>query len=86
MPVRVAIQGELGSNSHMAALAMLGDTEKSEVEIAACATSAEVFERVASGLVDGAVLPIENCMDRLRNTTICCWHSRSASLGKVCCE
>jgi prephenate dehydratase len=60
--VKVAIQGELGSNSHMAALAMLGDGEKSEVEIAACATSAEVFECVTSGRVDGAVLPIENSL------------------------
>src|SRR5580700_1259424 len=42
----------------MAALAMLGEG----VEIAACATSAEVFERVASGAVDGAVLPIENSL------------------------
>jgi prephenate dehydratase len=42
----------------MAALAMLGEG----VEIAACATSAEVFERVVSGTVDGAVLPIENSL------------------------
>ncbi len=45
----------------MAALAMLG-AENSELEIAACSTSAEVFERVASGGVDGAVLPIENSL------------------------
>lgn len=62
MPVRVAIQGELGSNSHMAALAMLGGAGGSELEIAACATSPEVFERVVSGAVDGAVLPIENSL------------------------
>jgi len=42
----------------MAALSMLG----SDVEIAACATSAVVFERVVSGGVDGAVLPIENSL------------------------
>jgi prephenate dehydratase len=60
--VKVAIQGELGSNSHMAALAMLGDATSTELEIAACATSAEVFERVVSGAVDGAVLPIENSL------------------------
>jgi prephenate dehydratase len=59
--VKVAIQGELGSNSHMAALAMLGG-QGATVEIDACATSAEVFERVASGAVDGAVLPIENSL------------------------
>jgi prephenate dehydratase len=46
----------------MAALAMPGDAEAGELEIAACATSAEVFERVVSGAVDGAVLPIENSL------------------------
>jgi prephenate dehydratase len=57
--LRIAIQGELGSNSHMAALAMLGE---SAVEIVACAASAEVFERVAAGTVDAAVVPIENSL------------------------
>ena len=60
--MKVAIQGELGSNSHMAALAMLRDEGGADVEIAACATSAEVFERVVSGSVDAAVLPIENSL------------------------
>jgi prephenate dehydratase len=60
--VKVAIQGELGSNSHMAALAMLNDTTGNILEIVACAVSAEVFERVVSGSVDGAVLPIENSL------------------------
>jgi prephenate dehydratase len=63
--VKVAIQGELGSNSHMAALAMLEDVAGAPgagLEIAACASSAEVFERVVSGAVDGAVLPIENSL------------------------
>jgi prephenate dehydratase len=63
--VKVAIQGELGSNSHMAALAMLEDVAGAPgagLEIVACATSAEVFERVVSGAVDGAVLPIENSL------------------------
>jgi len=32
------------------------------MEIVACALSAEVFERVAAGDVDGAVLPIENSL------------------------
>jgi len=32
------------------------------MEIVACATSAEVFERVVGGSVDGAVLPIENSL------------------------
>jgi prephenate dehydratase len=55
--LKVAIQGELGSNSHMAALAMLG-----EVEIVPCAVSAEVLARVVSREADGAVLPIENSL------------------------
>jgi prephenate dehydratase len=59
--VNVAIQGELGSNSHMAALALLQDARPA-LHITACATSAEVFERVVSGTVDGAVLPIENSL------------------------
>ncbi len=58
--LRIAIQGELGSNSHMAALAMLGEWRA--VEIVACAASAEVFERVVAGTVDAAVLPIENSL------------------------
>src|ERR1700722_8998000 len=45
----------------MASLAMLG-ADSAPLEIAACATSAEVFERVVSGVVDGAVLPIENSL------------------------
>jgi prephenate dehydratase len=59
--VKVAIQGELGSNSHMAALAML-ESFGAKLQIDACATSAEVFERVVSAAVDGAVLPIENSL------------------------
>jgi prephenate dehydratase len=74
LPVKIAIQGELGSNSHMAALAMLAPaagtvtlaagivTPAAEMEIVACATSAEVFERVVAGAVDTAVLPIENSL------------------------
>src|ERR1017187_3662367 len=49
----------------MAALAMLEDVAGAPgagLEIAACATSAEVFERLESGSVDGAVLPIENSL------------------------
>ncbi len=54
---RIAIQGELGSNSHLAALEMLGTAE-----IVPCAVSWEVFDKVLSGDVDGAVLPIENSL------------------------
>ena len=60
--VKIAIQGELGSNSHMAALAMLEGETAAGVAIAACATYGGVFERVVSGSVDGAVLPIENSL------------------------
>ena len=63
LPVKIAIQGELGSNSHMAALAMLENGPGARaIEIAACATSAEVLERVVGGSVDAAVLPIENSL------------------------
>jgi prephenate dehydratase len=55
--LRIAIQGEFGSNSQMAAQAMLGD-----VEIVQCAVSAEVLAKVVSGEADGAVLPIENSL------------------------
>jgi prephenate dehydratase len=58
--LRVAIQGELGSNSHMATVAMLGN--EGEVEIIACAVSAQVLAKVVAGEVDAAVLPIENSL------------------------
>lgn len=69
--MRVAIQGELGSNSHMAALAMLEDAvesnastdgQRGSIDIVACVSSADVFECVTSGSVEGAVLPIENSL------------------------
>jgi prephenate dehydratase len=53
----VAIQGERGSNSHMAALEMLGD-----VAIVPCTLSAQVLDAVVNGEVDAAVLPIENSL------------------------
>jgi prephenate dehydratase len=49
----------------MAVLEMLADAggaRGGEVEIVACNLSAEVFERVVAGEVDGAVLPIENSL------------------------
>jgi prephenate dehydratase len=58
--LRVAIQGEFGSNSHMATVAMLGN--EGEVEIIACAVSAQVLAKVVAGEVDAAVLPIENSL------------------------
>jgi prephenate dehydratase len=57
--MRVAIQGELGSFSHEAAL---GFFPQGGVEIVACALSAEVFERLERGEVDAAVVPIENSL------------------------
>ena len=59
--MRIAIQGELGSNSHMAVgemFARAGET----VDVVSCPVSAEVLGRVISGEVDGAVLPIENSL------------------------
>jgi prephenate dehydratase len=58
--LRVAIQGEFGSNSHMATVAMLGN--EGEVEIIACAVSAQVLAKVVAGEVEAAVLPIENSL------------------------
>ncbi len=58
--MKVAIQGELGSNSHMATVEMLGD--QSRLEIIACTVSAQVLAKVVAGEVDCAVLPIENSL------------------------
>lgn len=54
----VAIQGERGSNSHIAVTAMLGPA----TEILSCSFSAEVIAAVLSGRADAAVLPIENSL------------------------
>lgn len=59
--MKIAIQGELGSNSHMAAFAMLGN-EVENLGIVPCNVSAEVMARVVSGEADAAVLPIENSL------------------------
>jgi prephenate dehydratase len=63
--LRIAIQGELGSNSHMAALELLAANEV-PVEIVPCAVSAIVFEKLMETedalAIDGAVLPIENSL------------------------
>jgi len=58
--LKVAIQGELGSNSHMATVEMLGN--QGGLEIIACTVSAQVLAKVIAGEVDGAVLPIENSL------------------------
>lgn len=55
--MKVAIQGELGSFSHEAAGKMLPDAT-----VVPCARSTEVFDRVESGAVQAAVIPIENSL------------------------
>jgi prephenate dehydratase len=55
--MKVAIQGELGAFSHEAAERMLP-----RCTIVPCARSVEVFDRVASGSVGAAVIPIENTL------------------------
>ena len=55
--MRIAIQGELGSNSHLAARQV-----NAAGEIVACGVSPEVFEAVEGGRADMAVLPIENSL------------------------
>jgi prephenate dehydratase len=59
--LKVAIQGELGSNSHMAAVEMPG-TRGGGLEIIPCTVSAQVLTKVVAGEVDAAVLPIENSL------------------------
>lgn len=58
MPEVIAIQGELGSNSHIAAEQMCG----SEAQLLSCNLSAEVVDAVVQGRADAAVLPIENSL------------------------
>lgn len=64
--MRIAIQGEAGSNSHMATVAMLGNEMAGlsipNLSIVPCNVSAEVMARLMAGDVDAAVLPIENSL------------------------
>lgn len=55
--MRIAIQGEPGSFSHQATLAMLPGAT-----IEPCAVSADVFNELIEGSVDAAVIPIENSL------------------------
>jgi prephenate dehydratase len=55
--MRIAIQGELGSFSHEAVQQFLPSAT-----VVPCALSVEVFERVVSGAVQAAVIPIENSL------------------------
>src|SRR5690242_13658874 len=52
-----AIQGELGSFSHQAALKLTPGAR-----IVPCSSSAEVFDKLTSGAVGVAVVPIENSL------------------------
>ncbi len=62
-PMQIAIQGELGSNSHLAALEYVEASGlAASAHILPCATSVEVFETLAAGGVPCAVLPIENTL------------------------
>jgi prephenate dehydratase len=55
--MRIAIQGELGSFSHEAAIKL-----EPQATIVPCALSAEVFKRVENAEVSAAVIPIENSL------------------------
>lgn len=54
---RVAIQGEAGSNSHVAVLNLFRDAD-----LVPCRRSAQVLEEVVAGSVHCAVLPVENTL------------------------
>ena len=55
--MKIAIQGELGSFSHEAVSTFLPRNS-----VLPCATSYEVFDRVASGKADSALVPVENSL------------------------
>jgi prephenate dehydratase len=55
--VRIAIQGELGSFSHEAAV-----KASPETTILPCTLSADVFAALSKGAADAAVIPIENSL------------------------
>jgi prephenate dehydratase len=60
--MRIAIQGELGSFSHEAALGMAHTVGVQSALIVSCAVSADVFHALAEHTVDAAVIPIENSL------------------------
>jgi prephenate dehydratase len=59
--VRIAMQGELGSNSHMAVLEMMSGGE-TRIEVVPCSVSAKVMAALVEERVNAAVLPIENSL------------------------
>ncbi|AXC15182.1 Prephenate dehydratase [Acidisarcina polymorpha] len=65
--MQIAIQGELGSFSHEAALRMAnglepGNSGSEDIQIVPCFHSPDVFRLVVEGTVDAAVIPIENSL------------------------
>src|SRR5271170_2349627 len=61
LSMRIAIQGELGSFSHEAALRMAVEL-KIQATLIPCAISADVFRTVIEGAADAAAIPIENSL------------------------
>lgn len=57
-PDRIAFQGELGAFSHMAIRQLMGP----EARAVPCPTFEAMFQALASGRVDGAMVPIENTL------------------------
>ena len=55
--MKIAIQGELGSFSHQAALRSI-----SNASIVPCMLSADAFDRLQTGEVDAVMIPIENTL------------------------
>jgi prephenate dehydratase len=61
--MRIAIQGELGSFSHEAAVRMAATLGvETSAAIVPCSVSTDVFRTIDEGAVDGAVVPIENSL------------------------
>ncbi len=60
--MRIAIQGELGSFSHEAALRMARAIGSRTAAIVPCSISADVFRAIMERSVDAAVIPIENSL------------------------
>src|ERR1700748_1141866 len=71
--MKIAIQGELGSVSHSAAL-----RTGSNATAISCVLSADAFDRLRKGKVDAVMIPIENALagsvvehyDLLRENTV----------------
>jgi prephenate dehydratase len=57
-PIKASFQGERGAFSEEAARLLLGP----EVEVVPCPRFQQIFERLANGEVDRAVVPIENTL------------------------